>query len=214
MLLRLTALVALLLCLAPAAHAVTADGPEGRVGPFPAFRITLGAGESGPRPTLYRTADTSQGGTDLTVRETPQGMRPYLPLEPGRQWWTGSAYSGSQRVQSAAREIRVRNATDLSRAVFLRERATVNGHYVWRTNAAALTHRVDVFHEGKRVSEQVSRIRHSESTRMAGETWQFRAALTDNKPPFGSVHPGIWKVRVTIKGAGRRDSATKRYRIG
>lgn len=213
MLLRLTAAAAASLAVTPAAHAVTADGPSGRVGPFPAFKITLGSGESSPRPVLFTSPDTSQGGTELTVRETAKGLRPYLPLEPGRRWWTAAAFRGSQRVQSAAREIRIRNATAMSKARFKRSQATVTGSYVWRTNAAALTHRVDVFHDGKRVSKQVSRIEHSASKRMTGETFAFRAALTDNTPPFGRVHPGVWKVRVTIKGAGRRDSATKRYRI-
>jgi hypothetical protein len=195
------------------AGAVSTAGPSGHVGAFPAFRITLDAGEDGARPVLYPSATATDGGSDVTTRATKRGLVPYDPLTPGRHFWRGEAYRGSERVRSEAREIIVRNATEIGKTHFRRRAATVTGSYVWRTNAERLTHRVLVFHNGRRVSRQVSHIAHRAGDRMAGETFAFRAALSDNTPPFGAVHPGLWKVRVSVTGAGKTDTETKRYRI-
>lgn len=203
---------------APPAVAISPVGPapDAVVGPRPTFQVTLGGGEESPRIALFRSlaaAGSGDGGFELTSEETPAGLRPYLPIEPGTWFWVPRAYQGSNKVSGEVRKMVVRRIVRMVVKSFTRDRATIRGSYVFATNAPRLIHRVEVFHDGKRVSRRQSRIAHSPSRRMAGESFGFSAALADNTPPFGSVHPGIWRVKVTIKSAGQADSASRRYVI-
>jgi hypothetical protein len=209
---RAGVLVLTLLAAAPAqAIAPVSPAPDAVVGPFPAFQVSLGGGEESPRILLQRSA--ADPGSEITTRETPKGLRPYEPLEPGAWLWTPRAYRGSEKVSGETRKIVVRRIVRMDRARFRRSRASVSGSYVWRTNAPRLTHVVEVFLNGRRVSRQRSAIEHRASTRMTGETFGFNAALTDNRPPFSRIHPGTWRVRVTIKAGPNRDAASRRYVI-
>lgn len=109
--------------------------------------------------------------------------------------------------------MRVRRVVRMSKARFRRRGASIDGSYRYRSNAQRLTHRTEVFYNGRRVSRAQSRFKRSAVDQYANRRFHFHAVLTDNRPPFGRIHPGVWKVRVTIKSRGRKDSATKRYRI-
>ena len=111
----------------------------------------------------------------------------------------------------------MRTVVRLTQARFVRRgggSAQISGSYRWFTNAPELVHTVTVTRNGQRVSRRSSRIEHSPGRRMAGEVFQFATSLSDNKPPFGRVRSGVWRVRVSISGAGRTDAASQRYVVG
>lgn len=225
---------AVLLPAATATAAVEAVAPANgaTVGPFAPVVVQLTGDEYGPYLSLYRSAAAlaadDAGGvgpvrarTITTEREQrPDGtlaLRPAEPIPPGNWIWRvgASAPRGAADSfrRSAPRTFTVARIVQMTRASIVRRGASVRATYRWRTNAERLVHRTEVFHNGRRVSNSQSRIAHSAGTRMAGRTFTTTAALTNNRPPFGRIHRGVWLVRVSISDGVRTARAQRGYRI-
>lgn len=203
------------------------------IGPLPTFSLRTTGGEYGPRIVLYRSraqleADLAGGvgvvgGTTVSalpnsVSDGSTAMRTHAPIPPGRWWWiaTASAPRGSDGPllrHGEIRSVRVARVVRMTRAGFTRRGAQVVVSYVWRTNSPRLTHRTEVFHNGRRVHHVRSTIAHSPSARMEGQTFRATAALARGRGPRGSIPRGIWVVRVSVGDGVRVAHAQRRYSV-
>jgi len=218
--------------MAGAAVGGVAPGPNAVVAPLAPFTIVMTEGEYSPDILLYRSladaaADDAGGVGPLravtvpTLRGTQDpatglALTPYEPMSAGVWFWRVGASTAPRTPGPSARysvpiRIVVPRVVRMSGARVTRRGASVTGRYVWRTNAAFLIHRTEVFHKGKRVRRTQSRIAHSPGRRMAGERFTATAALTDNRPPFGRIKAGTWVVRFTISDGTKSASVSRRY---
>ncbi|MGD9695207.1 MAG: hypothetical protein AB7V42_06050 [Thermoleophilia bacterium] len=195
---------------------------DGKVAPLGAFQVRFTAGEFAPALLLYRGADGAGEGMTITTSRHPQSdgttvLKAEEPIPPGRWFWTvtTTAPRGSAEAfpRSPLLEVTVPRVVRMTEVRFARRGAQVTARYVWRTNAPRLIHRTEVRFNGRRVRSVQSTIAHSESRRMAGESFTASAALTRNRPPFGRIHAGTWVVRVSISDGTKTVARSKRYVI-